>query len=77
LQLLIYFGPGHLPDDPLLFTSFLKENRVFFPQKSFSEKAYIRDMQEYEQIYSRSIQNPEEFWAEKALQLVKAIHGLV
>jgi len=49
--------------------SILKENRVFFPSDEFSRKAHIKNMQEYSRLYKKSIQNPEEFWAEKAKEL--------
>ncbi len=51
-------------------TSILKENRIFYPNKNFSKKAHIKSMREYEKLYSKSIKNPEAFWAEKASQLV-------
>ncbi len=51
------------------FDSLLKEKRIFNPSGDFSSKAQIKSMQEYEEIYKKSIENPEAFWAEKALQL--------
>ena len=50
-------------------TSILKENRVFYPSHEFSRKSHIKNIQEYSKIYKKSIENPEAFWAEKALQL--------
>jgi acetyl-CoA synthetase len=50
-------------------TSILKENRLFSPPNEFSEKAHIKSMKEYEEIYKKSIEDPEGFWAEKAGQL--------
>src|SRR3989338_3189101 len=50
-------------------TSIIKENRTFYPSDEFSIKAHIKNMQEYSSIYKNSIENPEAFWAEKALQL--------
>jgi acetyl-CoA synthetase len=44
----------------------LKEQRLFPPNKEFSEKAYIKSMNEYEAMYKRSIEDPEGFWAEIA-----------
>ena len=44
----------------------LKEQRLFPPSKEFSEKAYIKSMNEYEAMYKRSIEDPEGFWAEIA-----------
>lgn len=46
----------------------LKEQRSFPPPKEFSEKAYIKSMAEYEEMYKRSVEDPEGFWAEIAEQ---------
>ncbi len=42
------------------------EKRTFPPSKEFSQKAHIKSMKEYEQIYKRSVDDPEKFWAEMA-----------
>ena len=42
------------------------EKRVFPPSKEFSQKAHIKSMKEYEQLYKRSIDEPEKFWGEMA-----------
>ena len=47
----------------------LRETRVFAPSAEFSSKAHIKSMEEYEAIWKRSIENPEEFWAEIASEL--------
>ncbi|RME40385.1 MAG: acetate--CoA ligase [Planctomycetota bacterium] len=39
---------------------------VFPPPASFSERAHIRSMEEYERMYRRSIEDPEGFWGEMA-----------
>jgi acetyl-CoA synthetase len=44
----------------------LSENRTFPPSKEFSERAHIKSMKEYEQIYRRSVDDPEGFWSEMA-----------
>ena len=54
---------------PDYITSILKENRIFYPSEEFSRKAHIKNMQEYSKIYKKSIEAPEAFWAEMALQL--------
>jgi len=43
--------------------STIKENRIFEPSKEFSEKAHIRSIEEYNSIYKKSVEDPEEFWA--------------
>jgi acetyl-CoA synthetase len=44
----------------------MAEKRIFPPSKEFSEKAHIKNMKEYEQMYKRSIEDPEGFWSEMA-----------
>ena len=39
---------------------------TFPPSKEFSEKSYIRNMDEYDRIYKRAMEHPELFWAEMA-----------
>jgi acetyl-CoA synthetase len=50
-------------------TSMMKEKRVFNPPEEIRQKAYIKSLDEYKQIYQRSIDDPEGFWAELAEQL--------
>lgn len=50
--------------------SLLDEKRVFYPPKELSEKAYIKSLEEYREIYKRSVEDPEGFWAEQAEQLI-------
>jgi acetyl-CoA synthetase len=42
------------------------EKRTFPPSKDFSQKAHIKSMKEYEQLYKKSVEDPEKFWAEMA-----------
>jgi acetyl-CoA synthetase len=44
----------------------MAEERTFSPPKEFSERAHIKSMKEYEQIYKGSIEDPEGFWSEMA-----------
>jgi acetyl-CoA synthetase len=46
--------------------STLRENRVFPPPPEFSAKAHIQSLEQYEELYRQSIQDPEKFWAEAA-----------
>jgi acetyl-CoA synthetase len=50
-------------------SSTLRENRVFPPPPEFAAKAYIRSVAEYEEIYARSIADPEAFWEDIAREL--------
>jgi acetyl-CoA synthetase len=44
----------------------MAEKRTFPPSREFSEKAHIKSMEEYEKIYKRSVEDPEDFWGEMA-----------
>lgn len=46
--------------------SVYSEKRVFHPGKEFSERARIKSMAEYKELYRRSVETPGEFWAEMA-----------
>ena len=50
--------------------SLMKEDRVFYPPKSFSKKAIIKNIKQYERLYQESVTNPEKFWAKQASQLI-------
>ena len=50
-------------------TSMMEENRVFNPPSELSEKASINSLDEYKDIYQRSVADPEAFWGEMAEQL--------
>jgi acetyl-CoA synthetase len=54
--------------DPNL-DSVLRENRTFPPPAEFAAKARIKSLEEYEQLYRRSVDDPESFWAEAAREL--------
>lgn len=43
-----------------------EENKIFYPAKEVSQKAYIKSPEEYERLYQESIQSPEKFWAKQA-----------
>ncbi len=49
--------------------SLLEEKRVFSPPQEFSNKAYIKSLDEYWKIYESSIKDPVSFWAQKADQI--------
>lgn len=46
--------------------SILQENRLFHPPEAFSQKAHIKSLEEYKQLYNRAKAEPQEFWAELA-----------
>ncbi len=49
--------------------STLRENRVFPVPEAFAEKAHVKSLAEYEEMYERSIADPEAFWAGIAKEL--------
>ncbi|MCK4255635.1 acetate--CoA ligase, partial [candidate division WOR-3 bacterium] len=51
---------------PKEMESMMKEDRIFYPPKELSERAYIKSMDEYERLYKESIEDPEKFWAKQA-----------
>src|SRR4029079_17986533 len=49
--------------------SLLREARIFPPPPEFSQKAHIKSLEQYEQMYKQSIEDPEAFWAGVAKEL--------
>ena len=49
--------------------STLRENRVFAPPAEFAAKAHVKSLEQYEAMYRRSVERPEEFWGEAASEL--------
>ncbi len=54
--------------DPNL-DSVLRENRVFPPPAEFAAKAHVDSEAAYEELYARSVKDPEGFWAGIAKEL--------
>ncbi len=48
------------------FSSILREMRSFPPPPEFAAKAHVNGPAEYDAMYRRSIEEPEQFWAEVA-----------
>ena len=51
------------------FSSTLREDRVFPPPAEFAARAHIRSRADYDEMYRRSIDDNEGFWAEQAREL--------
>lgn len=45
------------------------EGRVFKVPEELKKTAYIKGVEEYDEIYKRSVEDPETFWAEQAEEL--------
>ena len=56
-------------DESRVIKSMMEEKRVFNPLERISKTAYIKSLDEYKEIYQRSIDNPAGFWGEMAEQL--------
>jgi acetyl-CoA synthetase len=50
-------------------TTIIEQNGKFYPPEDFVEKAYVKSMEEYKDMYRRSIDDPDHFWGELAEQL--------
>jgi acetyl-CoA synthetase len=50
-------------------SSMMHEKRVFYPPERLSREACIKSLEEYKEIYRRSLDDPEAFWGEAAQQL--------
>jgi acetyl-CoA synthetase len=53
-------------DKPVGITSVSTEKRVFKPAKTFSERARVRSLAEYQKLYNESVRSPEKFWDKQA-----------
>jgi acetyl-CoA synthetase len=56
--------------DNTMIESMMTEERTFPPSKDFSEKAYIKNMDEYERLYRESIEDMDGFWARMADEML-------
>ena len=41
----------------------------FYPDKAFSETAWIDSLDQYQNVYNRSVEDPEGFWSDIASEL--------
>ncbi len=51
------------------FVSILGEKKLYEPPDGVKMKAYIKTMEEYKELYQKSIDDPAKFWGELAEQL--------
>jgi acetyl-CoA synthetase len=47
----------------------MKGGKKYFPSREFQKKAAIKSFRQYKEIYKHSINNPQDFWAERAKDL--------
>ncbi len=55
--------------DPKSIASIMTEKRVFEPPKELSEGAWIKDLDQYREMWQRSVDDPDGFWTEMADEL--------
>ncbi len=58
-----------MADEQKSMASLMTENRKFPPPKSVKSRAYINNIQQYQQMWEQSINDPEKFWLEQAESL--------
>jgi acetyl-CoA synthetase len=65
------FGPVAMPEliEAAAITSVMDEKRKFNPPKELADKAFIKTMKQYKDLYKQSIEDPETFWSERASEL--------
>ncbi|MDA0691140.1 MAG: acetate--CoA ligase [Nitrospinae bacterium] len=44
----------------------MSENEIYTPSKAVSDAAFFQNMDQYKEMYQRSIDDPDAFWAEEA-----------
>ncbi|MDD2388785.1 MAG: acetate--CoA ligase [Desulfobacterales bacterium] len=47
----------------------IEKNGKFYPGEEFSQNAWVKSFEEYQKIYSKSIEEPDEFWGGIANEL--------
>ena len=56
-----------MPDqDAQVTAAYSGRDEVYEPSEAFRNRAHISSMEEYEEMYERSIEDPEAFWGEQA-----------
>jgi len=50
--------------------SFMSEERTFPPPADLQKEAHVKSMDEYQAMYDRSINDPDNFWLEQAKEMV-------
>ncbi len=50
--------------------SLTSEQRIFRPSRKGQQTAYVKSMKEYKRLYKWSMENPEDFWATRAEELI-------
>ncbi len=59
-----------MTDESTGFDSVSKEGRLIQPPEWVKENAWVSSMEEYQEMYDRSVSDPEGFWSDMATDLV-------
>ncbi len=59
-----------MTDESTGFDSVSKEGRVIEPPEWVKENAWVSSMEQYQEMYDRSVADPEGFWSDMATELV-------
>ena len=51
------------------FDPHVLEEKPIPPPEDFSKKAHVKSLKEYQEMYQRAVDNPEEFWGEQSKML--------
>ncbi|HZX50368.1 MAG TPA: acetate--CoA ligase [Candidatus Paceibacterota bacterium] len=44
----------------------MREERTYYPAKELSDRAHIKNMEEYRRMYKESVEDPQAFWGKQA-----------
>jgi len=56
--------------EPSKMKSLMTESRTFAPPAKMKAKAHIKSQEQYDEMYKRSVEDPDAFWLEQAEELV-------
>ena len=59
-----------MTDESTGFDSVSREGRVINPPEWVKENAWVSSMEQYQEMYDRSVSDPEGFWSDMATDLV-------
>ncbi len=62
-------GPVEMPKMKEAIVSVMTEKRKFEPPKELVKGAYIKSFKEYKDLYKKSVDSPDVFWAERAKEI--------
>jgi len=58
-----------MSEQPSIISSLMTESRRFPPPKEIAEKAHVSSFKQYQEMYDRSVNDPDGFWLEECKRL--------